>query len=1332
MEIKVSDLICQTMRYDQVRGCMNISANISDSIIKVASTRIFSEPEQSFMELVVNSIDSYRRMEGKPSTGKFGMGFFSMLYWLTEDPSRTLYIVSKSKDQNQYKVALKWTLGGLIISYMEPNLTDKDRHQDEDGTAITLECKESPLTDENILAIKKNIDRLSNIKDISIKYNGEQVNTISSDKGVSIVCFKKSVLVNDYAEGITQEVLLNALLIPSSSTKQRIYNTPTSIEYPIITENSEGKSVLMITVNNISIIRIEKTTNPGFNYILKMPPNTLLPVARDDIIYEKDSIEHKSMMQQLKLIFGMAIGKLGDTISLLDLLNDYEAYSQQLVLTDILINFKAYTYTIPTVIYIPKGAEAYSVLKRQYPQMRLVYHPTPQIDISEKKIDTFLDNIASKDIFKLKKIVILPIKEVYETGELSSYLFVSEVYTHQDNWIHNLVSVSKNTLLIPVNVKNDNFYEYIDRVNRFSYSKSFENAVKTLIMTWVAKTQNLVFGSIDERYYIMNIINIRNVNENDLISLITHFNNKISKINFTYSYGSSKIVTVNYEPIIYTDNFEKKNYEVDDIINKEYYQFLKTLNLALAHWYIDIWMNQPTGQFIIPTYQIFDVQSIYSEENAGKIRSQFVRELIEGVKQCLTQPEILTFLHIMYTYDKNYNGENDIGIGMFCLREIRHRCSPEELHNMAVSVFIGYVNNRSILIKIVNPVLLSLKLYSQKRVTFHINSPLGDKFTFTCKSLISYIYNRPAPVTMTHESLQLVEQYSHSLTTQTGKLQIVEIAINEGTTKNYVQAVLTELIQNSIDAIRSSKLEGEIDINLYTDSINITDNVGIPNEAYMALLIPFLSSKNPNDPNVTGEMGTGFFNVYRQPLCSVVTIHSNEIFIEATPIINEQGYVIDIQYSISINPMSRKKGTSISIFFHPDKADIIESITDAHIYATNYLGFTGIKTYLNGNIIEEKRSLIIQNNLGSVYITSNPNIQSFIMTNGVPFASLSSFASQFPDVFQRFLTDGNTRVIINFNKNIYTPSQSRTKVNIPFKLRRDISTFINDGLYLAVLHMYNQGEIQFEDSIIENTTSQASIFQLKFTVPKRIYDILAPLTYKKAKTLRNLYVNYLPTGKKPLFKIINEYIDSSIPLSEDIISQSVLKWAKNKNQKRIIEETVLIRTFEAPHEVKGALSVPFTSLQPFINLYWDICKKLIHEGVILNVKLGTPPSIVIGETVNENVKGFYTHSQNIIFLNDKYFSKKDIDLALKETKDVYGIRINCLMASLFSPSLPVTTLIHEILHAIQGEDHTISSHGTTNIKIMGFEELSFDECAQAIYEKVLEEGIMKAFLTSTF
>ena len=87
-------------------NCTTIGKKVAVSLIKIA-TRIFASPEQSILEIPVNSIDAYST---SAKIGKFGMGFFSFLYWLVGHPTRELTIesfTSSGKTKVETKVETK-------------------------------------------------------------------------------------------------------------------------------------------------------------------------------------------------------------------------------------------------------------------------------------------------------------------------------------------------------------------------------------------------------------------------------------------------------------------------------------------------------------------------------------------------------------------------------------------------------------------------------------------------------------------------------------------------------------------------------------------------------------------------------------------------------------------------------------------------------------------------------------------------------------------------------------------------------------------------------------------------------------------------------------------------------------------------------------------------------------------------------------------------------------------------------------------------------------------------------------------------------------------------
>ena len=82
---------------------------ISKALVLTASTRMFSDPTQSILELPVNSIDAY---SPNCKIGKFGMGFFSFLWWIYEKPKRGVlvqnYYKSQSGEYQNYQILIRY------------------------------------------------------------------------------------------------------------------------------------------------------------------------------------------------------------------------------------------------------------------------------------------------------------------------------------------------------------------------------------------------------------------------------------------------------------------------------------------------------------------------------------------------------------------------------------------------------------------------------------------------------------------------------------------------------------------------------------------------------------------------------------------------------------------------------------------------------------------------------------------------------------------------------------------------------------------------------------------------------------------------------------------------------------------------------------------------------------------------------------------------------------------------------------------------------------------------------------------------------------------------
>ena len=169
----VSYLICSIIRYgyeyndilNKNVSCTQIGSKISKSLVRIAATRIFSEPEQSILEIIVNSIDSYTLTDEK--VGKFGMGFFSFLYWLIDHPDRDVRITSKYLDVSgrecEWTVYIKEIGGNLLF-----NLNINTNYMDRRGTTISLNAN-GDSWEESVPKFRNQIEtKLSEIDSVNL------------------------------------------------------------------------------------------------------------------------------------------------------------------------------------------------------------------------------------------------------------------------------------------------------------------------------------------------------------------------------------------------------------------------------------------------------------------------------------------------------------------------------------------------------------------------------------------------------------------------------------------------------------------------------------------------------------------------------------------------------------------------------------------------------------------------------------------------------------------------------------------------------------------------------------------------------------------------------------------------------------------------------------------------------------------------------------------------------------------------------------------------------------------------------------------------------------
>ena len=1355
-------------------GCTNYGERISRSLIRVAATRIFADPEQSIMELPVNSVDSYKLLEGGKSVGKFGMGFFSIFYWIIQ-PLNGKYnrfiTIETVYNEGSYKATMKWTNEGLLLEKTE--LINKIFNGKETtGTRITLDFTTQPIDDITLNKIIKYIIKLKFIKDVmiglNIKYSSLfeenklelnnlptidlgillsiNLNNSESKNLVNVTITNTKIIIEDNASGITFDTLENSLLVPSSSTKSRNLEIE-DFQEPLILESKIPK--MYIVVNGISIIEIPSGDN---DYIIIMPSNTKLPVSRDDIIFT--NYEIKIFKKACSFVINKLIKK-ENIHDFMIILEKYTLINKSPLLVQMIKNIRSKIES-SSYILVPK-TKFYKQLIEQIPiKTKIAYYDQVNMFETEKRLNNILLQYAKNDIFKLKKVIFMPMDEKIESGGLSEYLFISTKYP----FIPSDLALKENTtLLIPYNeeyeveffnddVKNINsHYLYnLDYINTFSedirdmfnnISHNVYKIAKIAKMTFIKKFLNFegyfdnseysnsfnhynsVCNNLIDYYTVIVCTAFKkyNINQEEIIPYIINLNSNLINYQIKLIYGErlcKKLVTHIFKYNNYIYDFKYNDPITIKMLKDSLLMFNEMFNLK----YHDTFLNIPE----LSEYILINVNP-----NAFKNKKLY-NELILAVKETINYIETFNIVKIFFIIDlESVNVIQCDGLGIYILDEIRKRISSDNLLILYKELFIkaNYLLKSTIFNPIVKTALTYINFMSQKKINKDI--VVIGQYKFSAKQLIEYLFNNE----ITDKVFETLSHEYFTYKSPEKKLQVIEIAVNEGTNKDFIQSVLTELIQNSTDAIRSANGNNNIDIFIGDNKISMKDYIGFEN--LIDIMIPFLSSKDPNDPNVTGEMGSGFFNAYRQPFTKEVIITSvfngKKRIVKGEPIVINNN-VTDIIYTIDIKDTKEHNSTEIQLVFHNNIKLLSRVIADATIFTNNYLSFIpGINCKCN-NIPIQKQFNTTYNYQGITFYTIDDiTTESYVMTNGIPLMPLKNFINSLEikknnlfsaeEIFNVFCQNS---IILDISKYIYTPTQSRSKIQFKNINHNILLTTILNGFYCSILNLYCMDNFKsMRDSIISHSSSISDPSQLTLSGIIKIHNFIPAYTYDFSTKNGNFekirdYINYLINQGK--------YPDS--PRESENIQEKVARiWFGDKKYKE--------------NEIKDkkktiiALPTPFTVLQLFIDIYWSKIKILYDTKIIITNKFknSLPPKILIGE-IDSGTKAFYRPSDHTIVMNSFYYNQENLRNELLQFKDITNLTakftMNSTISKYFSSCLPACTLIHEIGHAIDKESHSSSSHGITNIKVRNSDYLDFDNMCILIYQEAIGLGLIEEFL----
>lgn len=645
------------------------------------------------------------------------------------------------------------------------------------------------------------------------------------------------------------------------------------------------------------------------------------------------------------------------------------------------------------------------------------------------------------------------------------------------------------------------------------------------------------------------------------------------------------------------------------------------------------------------------------------------------------------------------------------------------------------------------------------------------------QKMIKYIFDHNVTVNTFSNLVDLANNVNAWIPDTAGpQLQMVEIAVNSGTTKPFINSILTELLQNSLDAIKTSANIGVNSINVSYCAIKsrfqllVADYGEIPESALLSLMISFLSSKSATSDGATkvattGEMGTGFFNVYRQPWSEVVSVRSGNFLIEGR-VVSENGIVRDIIYDIYYAP--DRSPTFVMINSAELSDEIITDVSlDVNIYAQDFLGVLDVPIYFNEKLMNRELVSIYEDDVGWVKMSKVGVHQSVIMTNGVPFGSLISFLeSMFGPIENGLLA---TNLVVNINKGYYAPTQGRNRLN-KFKDERYEQTvkFLSISMVSATMAKLVDADDSLFERYMSGALSRVSLDQYSVgSVPNfyvfnkkilfnRWYDIsfvnspgnnilyhniwtMIMSGYQSTTNPVNV-VNEATTGSFVIAGLPPELVDMYIGSSFEKV---VNRWFSNKLP--VVHRTITIDNSIKATTIRNTgssssksrvdpLDVLLGIFDKFVQSYYRIAQK----SPISKFNFTQIPSVHFGDTGDDNSAVYLPATHQIVVNLDKLLAYVDPATIVNEwlhylklqrqnhAADArYHLSISKIVRYLGNTQ-PLATIPHEILHAISSTTHG-RGHPSMNFNINDtrYSNTSFDETGYILYSYVLEQGLVQ-------
>lgn len=1333
----IFEILCGTIKGEL--PCTKLGINISSSLINVASTRIFNHPEQCIVEMLVNSVDSYGVIKGIPKVGRFGMGFFSIFYFLINHPLRSLSILTI---QDKKAVCLKIRYKNRL--FYKINVVETES---VNGTFIFLDAGNDLFDSREILFFKKFYNYTRLVESCTIYDYGKKkmITRKKTDFPIVVDCNPSHLFVEDFATGMSLETVLNSLLIPSVSTKTITLSTEKTVYENYSTIEPDTKLTLSIVVNRVCIVMLPIKIESHYSVIISLPSNVTLPVTRDDVIFSGNT--QKELIDSLKILLKKSI-ELGTLLPLEHALDAYLVYTSNTDNKTIIIKFIEKMYeTLSKKNYMLIKPVYSKIFSQIFPNM-IVSNKMNSL-LVEQQLDMSKSFSFSTTIFKNKRVVILDKIENTTSANTYKYIFINKKDTSKANWQKDLLLTFTEQRLYPISSELDSYESNLleESIKECTYifkdflSPEKLDMIRTLCTVMLSIQDRYLLGSFKKIAISTNIFNalyLHKLDQTFLPIFIEAYIKYYSGLNFDYSYGQTKYVfkpSKIYDSMImlrshYSKLLEPINKDSHFIENN--YNYIKHIKEYVL-LEVELYSDNLYELYNSLSFRILSTIGTFKPWCCASHAMTYIKLLEEYLKSDISIYEILLLINVLHYLNKNNTKLCEI-TDLFLKNKkiVLKRC--KYIYEKYIKKIESYklINQKYWIKKIqLQYAIQNFILFTDNSFELSVESIPTDypsSVSYTFKQLLHYVFK--------NEQINLLDPSISRLPKQK-TLQILEIAVDSSTSKPFLTSTLTELIQNSMDAIRLSGIsqkDVKITIGELAGSnslfISIKDNVGMTISNLTAVCIPFYSDKVASE-FVTGEMGTGFFNIYRESTSVLIdTVRDGKrLQIFDTPI-REEDRIIDISKKLVESTVKSDNGTNIT-FIIPYKESYI---SEAYYYIQHVLSYMNFDNlYLNDIHVKLEKVKVYEKGSLICYMTLEPNI-SFLFTKGVPFCPLSEYLDSInlyiPKVIYEIL---GSYVIIDMGHDFYKPVQSRTKIQQTNENFIIFTEFLYQSIFIVAIRRLYDSIINKENTTLylNNIDFTGESSQVMYTPEKKmikwnsLQDVIlyTPIVHKNGVTTLSLLFNNFCKLKLTYKEIAGTSEDLSNILDDKYVKSVYLAWVSTKNTKDVSKKedehkNVTEKENKDEKDEKDEQDKILFIFKTFVNLF-DTEKNV--KNVLLKIdKPGTTAS--------------YNKTNRSITINLDYINIKDVNYFISNIrsylKNITNIRDDKFYNDWFALSNPASTVPHELEHSRRNSSHEdkkskVGSHDSITYK---GEMMSFDKVANTILKEKMENSLVQNWL----